>query len=234
MAKSFFRNMLITTTVLLSIISCTSNEIGESKDVNPDTIWFDYRIWGQEGTDEVTVKLQYRFAGETGTTLVLTEPGKVELDGLIVPVDSSKYAGAYYEVQEPVDSFKGKHTIVFTDINKKQYKEEFHFHPIALRTNIPASVTRADLVFELDGLEPVDYVRVLMSDTSSKSDGINRVDTVKNGRLFISKSQLESLANGPITLELIKEDEKAVKNGTAEGGKISVSYGLQREFSLKD
>lgn len=219
---------------ILIITSCTSNEIGSSKDVNPETIWFDYRIWGQEGTDEVTVKLQYRFAGETGTTLVLTEPSKVELDGRIVPVDSSKYAGAYYEVQESVDSFKGKHTIIFTDINKKQYKEEFHFHPMALRTSIASSVTRADLVFELDGLEPVDYVRILLSDTSSKSDGINRVDTVKNGRLFISKNQLGSLTNGPITLELIKEHEKTVKNGTAEGGKIAVSYGLQREFSLKD
>lgn len=227
-------SVAIVSVLLLTISSCTSNEIGNSKDVNPETIWFDYRIWGQEGTDEVTVKLQYRFAGETGTTLVLTEPSKVELDGRAVPVDSSKYAGAYYEMQEPVDSFKGKHTIVFTDVNKKQYKEEFHFHPMALRTKIPASLTRSDLVFELDGLEPVDYVRVLLSDTSSKSEGINRVDTVKNGRLHLSKSQLGSLVNGPITLELIRESEKPVKSSTAEGGKIAVSYGLRREFSLKD
>ncbi len=227
-------SVVIVSVLLLTISSCTSNEIGNSKDVNPETIWFDYRIWGQEGTDEVTVKLQYRFAGETGTTLVLTEPSKVELDGRVVPVDSSKYAGAYYEMQEPVDSFKGKHTIVFTDVNKKQYKEEFHFHPMALRSKIPASLTRSDLVFELDGLEPVDYVRVLLSDTSSKSEGINRVDTVKNGRLHLSKSQLGSLVNGPITLELIRESEKPVKSSTAEGGKIAVSYGLRREFSLKD
>lgn len=227
-------SVVIVSVLLLTISSCTSNEIGNSKDVNPETIWFDYRIWGQEGTDEVTVKLQYRFAGETGTTLVLTEPSKVELDGRVVPVDSSKYAGAYYEIQEPVDSFKGKHTIVFTDVNKKQYKEEFHFHPMALRSKIPASLTRSDLVFELDGLEPVDYVRVLLSDTSSKSEGINRVDTVKNGRLHLSKSQLGSLVNGPITLELIRESEKPVKSSTAEGGKIAVSYGLRREFSLKD
>ena len=35
-------------------------------------------------------------------------------------------------------------------------------------------------------------------------------------------------------LELIKEDEKPVKNGTNEGGHISINYGLKRSFKLKD
>ena len=99
---------------------------------------------------------------------------------------------------------------------------------------MPEVLNRDDLVFELSGLEPVDYIRISLTDTSFASKDINDVDTVKNGRLVISANRLSSLTNGPINLQFYKEMEKAVKNGTAEGGKLSITYGLKREFELKD
>ena len=220
--------------VCFFFISCTSNEIGNGNDVNPNSIYFDYRIWGEEGNDDITVMLQYRFGGVNGTTLVLEEPSKVELDGQQIKTDSSRMTGAFYERVKPVKEFTGKHTIVFTDINQRQYKEEFSFQPIAFRTNIPAEVKRDDLVFELEGLNSEDYVRVLLTDTSFASDGINRVDTVKNGRVIISKKDLETVVNGPVHLELYKEVDRLVKDGTDEGGKLSITYGVKREFVLRD
>ena len=217
----------------LLFAACNNNEIGSSKDVNPKAIWFDYQVWGEEGNNDMTVMLQFRFAGRNGTTLVLNEPSKVELDGELIKANSSKMTGAFYEIIKPVQEFTGKHTISFTDINKRQYKEEFNFHPITLVTQIPKEIQRDDLVFELNGLNPVDYVRVLLNDTSYASEGINRVDTVKNGRVLISKQDLETVVNGPVHLELYKEDERRVKNGTSEGGRISISYGLKREFVLE-
>jgi len=213
--------------------SCTSNEIGNGKDVNPSAIYFDYRIWGNEGDDAITVMLQFRFGGANGTTLVLEEPSKVELDGKQIMTDSSKMTGAFYEMVKPIKEFTGKHTIVFTDINQKQYKEEFNFQPIVLRTTIPKEIKRNDLVFELDGLDPIDYVRVILNDTSFASEGINRLDTVRNGRVIISKQDLETVVNGPVHLELYKEVERPIKNGTDEGGKLEITYGVKREFELK-
>jgi len=226
----------ITVPAFLFLSSCTgrSNEIGGSKDVNPETIWFDYQISGEEGREDISVMLQFRFAGKNGTTLVLDGGSKVELDGQLIKADSSKITGAFYELMKPVNEFIGKHNIIFTDINGKQYKEEFSFNPISLKTKIPDSLHREDLVFELDGLDHTDFVRVLLTDTAFTSEGINRVDTVKNGRVIISKEDLESVVNGPVQLELIKEDEKPVKNGTREGGHISINYGLKRSFKLKD
>jgi hypothetical protein len=219
---------------ILFLSSCNSNEIGSNKDVNPETIWFDYQVWGEEGKDDMTVMLQFRFAGENGTTLVLEDPSKVELDGEKIKTDSSKMTGAFYEVIKPVKEFTGKHSIVFTGINNKQYKEEFSFQPISLITVVPKEIERDDLVFELDGLDPQEYVRVVLNDTSFASEGINRVDTVKNGRVLISKKDLESVVNGPVHIELYKEVEKPIKNGTQEGGRLSINYGLKREFVLKD
>lgn len=232
--KRFFSISILISTLTFSFISCTSNEVGNSKDVNPESIYFDYKVWGEEGDDDVTVKLQYRFAGANGTTLVLDEPAKVELDGDVIKADSSAMSGAYYEILKPVKDFTGKHLIIFTDLNKKQYKEEFDFQPISLRTEIPNEVNRADLVFDLNGLDPLDYVRVVLMDTAFHSEDINQIDTVKNGRIIIKADDLKKVVNGPVHLELTKETDKPVKNGTKKGGNLSFSYTVKRDFQLKD
>jgi hypothetical protein len=229
-----FPLIVISVSSFLLLASCTSNEIGSSKDVNPESIYFDYRVWGDEEGGDMTVKLQYRFAGKNGTTLLLEAPSKAEFDGVAIKADSSKMLGAYYEVSKPIKDFAGKHVIVFTDLNNKQYKEEFNFHPISFKTKVPAIINRNDLVFELDGLAPQDYVHVMVNDTASFSEGIDRIDTIKNGRITISKTELARLINGPVRLEISKEDEKSIRNGTSQGGRISISYGIKREFELKD
>lgn len=220
---------------LVFLFSCTSNEIGNSKDVNPDAVFFDYEIWAEEGKEDVTVNLQYRMGGKNGTTLVLDEPSKVILDGEQLKVDSAKVTGAYYEVQRPITSFAGKHTISFTDLNKKEYNEEFEFTPFTLEPNVPAVLERGDLVFNFKGLESVEVLSVTLTDTSFQSaDIMNDIDTVRNGRLVIASHRLSALVNGPINLQLYKEIDMPVKNGTKEGGNLHIRYGLNRHFELKD
>jgi hypothetical protein len=232
MTRFFLTSTLILTFTFL--ISCNSNEIGDGKDVNPESIYFDYKIWGEEGNEDITVMLQYRFAGKGGTTLFLEEPAKVELDGVEIEVDSSNMTGAYYEVLKPVSEFAGKHTIEFTNYNGEKYAEQFNFHPISLKKAIPHEISRGDIVFELNGLDTLDLVRVVMIDTAFESMDINRIDTARNGKLVIKKERLDKVLNGPIYLELYKEVERPVKEGTDEGGKISITYGLKREFILRD
>ena len=221
-------------TSIFFLFSCTSNEIGNSKDVNPDAVFFDYKIWAEETREDVTVNLQYRMGGKNGTTLVLDAPSKVLFDGEELELDSAKVTGAYYELQRPFASFAGKHTISFTDLNKKEYNEEFEFIPFTLEPDVPATMNRGDLVFTFKGLDSVDYLNVVLTDTSFTSADINDIDTIKNGRLVISSNRLSALINGPINLQFYKEVVKPVKSSTKEGGKLSISYGLKREFELKD
>ena len=218
---------------MLAMTSCTSDEIGNSKDVNPDAVYFDYEVWADETNPDVTVNLQYRMGGKNGTTLVLDEPSKVLLDGEQLKLDSAKATGAYYELQKPVASFSGKHTVTFTDLNKKEYKEEFEFVPFTV-DSFSSVMHRGDLVFTFKGLEPVDVIDVALTDTSFRSADINDTDTIRNGRLIISANRLSALVNGPINLQFYKEAVKPVKNGTKEGGRILIRYGLRREFELRD
>jgi hypothetical protein len=231
MNRLLFSLLIFSTSI---VFSCNSNEIGSIKDVYPDAIYFDYKIGGEEGIDNLTVKLQYRFGGENGTTLTIDPPAKVELDNELITGDSSKITGAFYMIQKSVRNFTGEHTITFTDINEKQYREKFRFQPLLLKTSLPKEQKRGRMLLEVDGLDDEDFVRVILTDTSYASEGINRMDTVKNGQIIITEEDLKNLVNGSIQLELIKEEDRPVKNGTREGGRIYISYGVRREFILED
>jgi hypothetical protein len=217
--------------LVLSLVSCHNNETINEKNVNPQSIYFDYRVWGDEDAGYMTTRLQYR----VGTiNLLLIDPSKAELDGVVMKADSSKMNGIYYESAKPVKEFAGSHSIVFTDVNGKQYREEFDFQPISLKQNLPAVINRGDLVLELDGLKPNDPVKIMLSDTASFSEGIDRVDTVKNGQIVITAADLQKLVSGPVHLELSREVERRIRNGTRQGGKLVVFYELKREFQLQD
>jgi len=202
------RTGLLFILVLVSVfISCGSSEIGSAKDVNPETIYFDYRISGEEGNDNATVMLQYRFSGENGTTLTIDKPGKVQVDGETLDSDSTKITGAYYELQKPAGAFAGKHTIQFTNLNGKRYDEEFSFQPFTLIGGLPDTLTADSAILEFAGLKNGDILNILMTDTVFGSDGVERRARVKDGKIFIDAEDLENLAGGPIHLELELEKE---------------------------
>ena len=234
MSRTNFIVSILASISIFSLFCCTSDEIGNSKDVNPDAVFFDYEIWAEEGKDDVTVNLQYRMGGKNGTTLVLDEPSKVILDGEQLKVDSAKVTGAYYEVQRSISSFAGKHTISFIDLNKKEYNEEFEFRPFTLDPDVPSTLNRGDLVFNFKGLDTIDYLSVILTDTSFTSQDINDVDTVRNGRLVIKADRLSALINGPIHLQFLREQMLQLKKPTKEGGKFIINYGLKRDFELRD
>lgn len=230
------RNLFVICLLIVGIFilpACSSNEIGNSKDVNPEAVYFDYNIWSEEGKENAVVKLQYRMGGPNGTTLVLNEPSKVEFDGKEVPVDSTVFDGAYYEVVSPLHSFAGKHRIEFTGLDQKNYIEEFDFEPFSLDTPLPAAIERDNLIFSFKGLKDGDMIRVWMSDTLFSSEDINEVDTIRNGSIVVSREQLKNLSNGPINLQFSREIDKLLQHAANEGGRIYMSYGLRREFELK-
>ena len=224
----FLSLLLISST--LYFFAC-NNKKDKNYEPEPEAIYFDYQITGKEGDDNLTVMLQYRDGGEDGDAIAV---GKVILDGEIVTVDSAKMTGFFYELHKPISSFSGKHTIVFTGADQKEYKEEFEFQPVVLLTAIADTIKKNELVFSFQGMEVEDYIRVVLTDTSFYNDGINVVSTVSDGKLVISQSDLENITPGPVQLEFIREYERPVKNGTEAGGRLLITYSLKREFILKD
>jgi hypothetical protein len=201
---------------------------------DPEDIFFDYKIWGEEGNDSVMVMLQFREYDAFGETILVDEPGSVILDGQKIKADSTPMTGPFYAVYRHVRDFTGRHSIVYTDINRNKYKEDFVFSPFTLKTELGDTVARNRLNLVFEGLNKRDIIRILLTDTSFTSDGINRVDTVWNNKLTLTRGDLLSLENGPINLEFIRETERRVSNSTAAGGTLSILYTIRREIFLKD
>ncbi len=217
---------------LTLLFGCASNEIGNSKDVNPDTIYTGYEIRYTEGDEMVECIARFRFAGKNGTTLVLTNPSKIELDGIAMPVDSSNAAGAYYHVDKPFNGFEGKHSLVFTDINGKTYDETFTFKPFKLDSAIPAKAGAEGLPVTFEGLADGSLLHVEAADTSLDTEDISRIDTVKNGGILLSAANLAGFKNGPVNMEFYIDTDIPLENATKEGGKLNLVYKLKQQRTM--
>ena len=86
----------------------------------------------------------------------------------------------------------------------------------------------------LNGLDSGETVRLLLNDTSFFSRGLDRTDTVRNDSIIITPRDMENLRNGPVYLEIYKEEEWPLKEPGKAGGRFNLSYGLKRVFELKD
>ncbi len=197
-------------------------------------IYLDYRISGEEGYDKLTIVARFLVGGKNGESIFLDSPSKIELDGEVMPSDSSAMTGFFYELNKGIGEFSGKHEFVFTEPDGQKHRQTFRFHPMTLRNSPPDTLTRSELVFELAGVEEEDFVRVLMTDTAAFNEGMDRLDTVRNGRLILRPEDLAEVANGPVTLELINERDESIREGEHTRGKLHIYYRIRRSFFLKD
>jgi len=209
--------------------ACTSNEVGDSKDVAQDKIYQQYSVGYTEGDEKVNVYAQFRFAGRNGTTLVLNKPSQLSFDGKPIGVDSSKASGAYYQLYEPVSGFYGKHHFVFTDINSRKFDNDFTFDNFKL-VNIPAAAVSKkqalDLGFETAALQADDYIEV--STNGSDSSFTVRHDA-KDGanKLSIPAKELMRQKGKELRLEAILYRKVPLQQNTAEGGTLDIRYTLR-------
>lgn len=227
--------LIFSTCILFLFVGCVNYEKrADDNSINPEAIFFDYNIWGDEESGNIIVRLQYRRGWLEGSALVLPQAARVELDGEALVPDSSKMNGAWYEITKPIGEFSGKHQIKLTDENNNEYVEEFDFSLLSLKSEVPRVINRNDLAFELDGLKREDTIQVLLTDTAYYSRGIDRIDTVQNGLIHISRADLDNVRNGPVVIEFYKDEEWALKDTRKAGGRIFISYGLKRVFQLTD
>lgn len=190
--------------LIFLITSCGSSEIGESKDVNQATIYQDYKIVYEEGVDDDQVEIwcQFRFAGDDGTTLVLTKPSSITFDGQNIKVDSSDFTGAFYSLQTPAKTFFGKHRFVFTDINKKRFINEFSFDSFKL-SPLPAIVSKTqplNIQFETTALTGDDYIELAAINTDS-SFSIKHLASEDGNIINIPVSELKRQKGNKLKLE---------------------------------
>ena len=227
----FYR--LISCAALLLTTSCTSSEIGESKDVNQGTIFQQYNIRVNEGDENATVYSQFRFAGDDGTTLVLTKPAGIQFDGISLAVDSSDYEGAFYKKSITDDKFFGEHVFAYTDINNKRLENRFSVERFKLvdisgvsSRNMPLQVP-----FESSPLGLNDYIEISTIDSDS-SFTINHTSKENKQYVTIPVEELKRQKSSQLKLVATLHRKIDLHQNTTEGGKLEIEHTL-KPISIK-
>lgn len=208
------------------LTACSSNEIGDSKDVNQDKIYMDYFISHAEGDENVDITCQFRFAGNNGTTLVLSDGSKVELDGENLKADSSTSSGAFYKISKPVSGFYGNHSIRFTNTSGKQFDNQFTFAPFAITNGDMEARRTKDLRISYRSvpLTKEEYVEVYSTGTDSSfhysQDG-------PDSNMLIPSKELTRQKGKTLSLECKLYREIDLQQSTSEGGVIRIEQGLK-------
>ncbi|MFZ1799630.1 MAG: hypothetical protein WAU24_07160 [Chitinophagaceae bacterium] len=209
------------------LFACNSSEIGDSKDVNPESIYIDYQVLYNENLDSINCFLQYRFGGKAGTTLVLTPPSHVNFNGENIMVDSSPLLGAFYRKRFLRVGFEGGNTIQFTDSKNKLHEETFNFEPFVCITP-PTVFNQSDsLVFTFEGAKNKDTILFEISDTSSVSPNMDTIMVLQNNKLIIPASAFIKLSPGILDFKFQKKQERPLNNPMAEGGEFTFQYILK-------
>lgn len=205
--------------------ACTSNEIGESKDVSQDKIYQSYNIDQYGENNDVSITCQFRFSGKNGTTLVLNTPSKIAFDNETLKVDSSAASGAYYATNKPAAGFFGIHHFEFTDINNKKWGNSFTFGNFSL-INTPAAASKtAPLVIPFDAgkLSPGDHLELYTNNSDSSFSVAYTAGTDTGNAFVVPAEELKRQKSNSITLEAKACKSIALQQASTEGGVISVT-----------
>jgi hypothetical protein len=214
--------------LVAGMAACTSNEIGNSKDVAQESIYQQYSISYTEGDEKAAIHAQFRFGGKNGTTLLLNEPSNISFDGTGIKVDSSDLGGAYYQLNKPVAGFYGTHHFVFTDISNKKFDNDFVFEKFSL-VNTPAGASKTaplQLQFDSAGLKAGDEVTVSSSGTDS-SFSVSGTVSDKNFTISIPAEDLKKQKGKELKLDISLSRNVPLQQNTREGGEMNIQYRLK-------
>lgn len=194
-------------------------------------IYAQYNVGASEGDSMATCMLQFFTNVEKTQTLWLEAPAEVRVDGQVVVGDSARITGAYYEYQQPLASFKGRHVIAYRHVDGMVAEEQFDFPVFTLATVLPEILPVTGFRLPVQGLPDGMGVQLVLTDTSFAGAGVSEREIVENGFINITNTHLASLKRGPVVLRLSAEMDRPLQG--ALRGTLSVSYSLTRSFELQ-
>ncbi len=215
---------------------CASNEIGQSRDVQPASIHQGYLLDHDEKLGRTVITAQFRFAGAKGTTLVLNPPSRFLLDGKEVAADSSSLSGAYYRTELPAAQGTGLHRLLYIDNNGKEYSNTAEVAPFRF-TGVPLQVSRnspACIQVEFPALGNGDQVTLYSTDTDS-SFTVTRYARDTGNFICIPVQELQRQRQQKFSVYAVLSRIRSTRQHTPEGGEISIQQTLQPvEIRLAD
>jgi len=120
---------------------CASTEVADSGDVNQSQIYQQYRVTIDRGNNMQTAEAQFRFGGALGTTLLLTHPSEVTVNGKAMKGDTRFMQGLVYS-HPNLGQGDSEFEFVFSDVEETTYRNKLVLEPIGPGENIPDEISR--------------------------------------------------------------------------------------------
>ncbi len=216
--------MVLFVTSVFILNSCVSNEIADSADVNQDKIYISYSVYFDAERDhDYSVTAQFRFGGSRGTTLILTNPSNIVLNGEKMNMKTSGRRGCWYESTLSLDSNKAE--FIFTDTEGKKLKNKYSLNSIDMQRtlSIDMDARRNKIAWTGKKLGRGESANIQITD---EDGNIAYIDGgVKGSKdIIIKKKDLEGLVPGKAEIFISRTYSDNLKERTSEGGSFRFEY----------
>lgn len=224
--KTNFTTIAAMLMVVAIFVSCSSSEIAESKDVNQKTIYQTYSVsYDASAKDTYYVWAQFRFGGNKGTTLKLSEPSNVTVNGTKMDERQSDFYGCSYETSI---SSTNKFTFTFTDTEKIKYINSISVNSVKPKEIKSFNVDK-DFVLYWKGskLEKNEQMTAYIEDSEGNRAEVN-TDIIGTDYVILKPEDMQFLVAGNGQIYFVRSASFSTQQSADEGGNIYYEYNSEK------
>ena len=209
--------------------ACASSEIADSEDVNQAKIHQQYSVYydANDG-DSYRVESQFRFGGNKGTTLRLSNPSTVSVNDKEMDEETQVLRGCYYEMSiTGTNSF----TFSFIDTEEKEYINECKITSAELKAinkiNADKSLKVKWIGKPLDSKETM----TLTIEDNDNNTTIISTDIIGSTYITVNPKDMETLVKGKGQIFLSRSYSSSLQEAAEDGGNIYTQY-ISKKISI--
>lgn len=206
------------------LTNCASTDVSDIGDINQDKIHMYYKVEINKDMGIAEAEAQFRFGGNTGTTLLLSGDADVTINGDDMDGDDEFLRGEVYSTRiKEADGY----TFVFKDYNGKAYTNSMQLEPIDL-DDVPDQVSgQQGITVSWEGapVGPNQTVTLyLRGEESALGMPIGRTDIQGDRTIKVDPREVRDYVNGDGELYIIRRVDMPVTEAADEGGQIVGTY----------
>jgi hypothetical protein len=219
---------------------CSSDTV-DSKDVSESPIYRSYNLDYDVAQNSLNIMAQFRVGGVSGTTVRLSEPSSVSVEGVTLPIKDAEqsmarslFTGTYYSLKK--DIVRPNRDYSFKWMRRDGARIE-DIVPVASAVHITTPTagvavdknTPLDVIVDTDSQGSDDLITVVLKKVGASRSENSRDSVIKNtskGRVIhFTTYDLRLLGAGPATLTVKHQINSVIaKTEQSIGGIVSSSY----------
>ncbi len=208
--------------IFASFMACVSNEIAESKDVNQKKIYQFYSvIYNSDESNEYAIIAQFRFGGNSGTTLKLSPPSEVSVNNSKMEYEDNYFKGAFYSTQI-------KNTNVFNfefiDLDNTIYKNSFVLNSVET-TKIDTLFTEQSQTISWIGTQLTKHETMSITIEGNEDKIISvSTDVIGSNNITLNIDDMKVLVGGNAQYYFTRSYSNSLSQDGEVGGNIAMEY----------